>query len=352
MNPRQGPNRRRHRLLVVIGFLVFLLSLGGFVLFVATRDDRSGAPPPGAGVTREVKIPPGVSAEDVARILERQGVIASTDAFLAEVKHESAAGELKPGTYLIGGGDEYSSIIATLRRGDGTDGLRVTIPEGLSIDQTASRLTQTYRAEGTRYASLSQHPQEFSLPPVGGTAVTPATLEGLLFPDTYVVASESGVNGLIQQQLDTFARETSGLPWQDAAALGVDPYEALIVASLIEKEARVPEDRGRIAAVIYNRLAKNMSLGIDATVRYALKKWTGALTKSDLEVASPYNTRKNKGLPPGPVASPGLASLKAALAPDHVPYLYYVLIDANGHHFFTDSYDKFLEAKKHAFAQP
>lgn len=352
MNTRQSPNRRRHRLLVVVGFLVLLLSIGGFVLIVATRDDRSGPSLSAVGVTREVKIPPGVSAEDVARILERQGVIASADAFLAEVKRESAAGDLKPGTYIMSGGDEYSSIIAVLRRGNGTDGLRVTIPEGLSIDQTASRLTQTYGVEGPRYASLCQHPQEFSLPSVGGKAVTPTTLEGLLFPNTYVVTPEPGVAGLIQQQLDTFERETSGLHWQDAAALGVDPYEVVIVASLIEKEARVPEDRSRIAAVIYNRLAKNMSLGIDATVRYALKKWTGPLTKSDLEVASPYNTRKNKGLPPGPVASPGLASLKAALAPDHVPYLYYVLIDTEGHHFFTDSYDKFLEAKKHAPPQP
>lgn len=352
MNPRRSPGRRKHRLMVVAGFLVLLLAIAGFLLLVVTPDPEDRPPPSAYGAAREIKIPPGVSAEDIAHILERQGVIESAEAFLAEVKRQSAAGALKPGTYLIRGGDDYSAIIAVLRRGNGTDGQRVIIPEGLSIDQTASRLTQTYRLEGSDYASLCEHPQEFSLPAVGGRTIKPANLEGLLFPNTYTVAPESGVTGLIQQQLNSFEQDTSGLNWQAAAKLGLDPYEVLIVASLIEKEARVPEDRGKIAAVIYNRLDKKMTLGIDATVRYALKKWTGALTKSDLEVASPYNTRKNRGLPPSPVASPGLASLKAALAPDDVPYLYYVLIDVKGHHFFTDSYDTFLEAKKKAPSQP
>lgn len=345
MNPRRKLTRRGHRLLVVAGFLLLLAAITGFVWAVTGGLDRGSSAPPEYGATVEVKIPPGISADDVARILARAGVIKSADAFLGEVEKEAVEGDLKPGTYSFRVGEESPAIIAVLRRGTGPAGLRVTIPEGLSIDQTATRLTQTYDLGGAEYERLAARPKGFVLPKVGGTTVHPSTLEGLLFPATYYVGQKSDTAGLMQQQLATFERETSPLPWQNAAKLGLSPYQIVIVASLIEKEARLPEDRGRIAAVIYNRLAKDMSLGIDATVRYALKKWTDPLTKSDLEIDSPYNTRKNKGLPPGPVASPGVASLQAALAPEHVPYLYYVLIDAEGHHFFTDSYAEFLKAK-------
>ena len=348
MSPRQRLNRRRHRLVVVAGFLLLLAALAGFVLVVTGNGDHGVSTATDSGTKVEVRIPPGISADDVARILERAGVIESAEAFLGEVEKESAAGDLKPGAYLFAAGEELPAIVAALRRGTVPDGLRVTIPEGLSIDQTATRLSQTYHLDGPEYARLAAHPERFVLPAVGGTTVDPATLEGLLFPATYYVNQESDATGLIQQQLGTFERETSSLPWQNAADLGLTPYEIVIVASLIEKEARLPEERARVAAVIYNRLAKDMSLGIDATVRYALKKWTDPLTKSDLEVDSPYNTRRNKGLPPGPVASPGLAALEAALAPANVRYLYYVLIDDEGHHFFTDSYDEFLKAKADA----
>lgn len=348
MKPRSRLTRRGHRLVVVAGFLVLLVAIVGLVVAVSGSLDHRGSTTPSHGVRVEVRVPPGISADDVARILARAGVIESVDAFLAEVQKQAADGDLKPGAYSFRVGEDFPVIIAELRRGAGPDGLRVTIPEGLSIDQTATRLKQTYGLVGSEYARLTAHPEEFALPKVGGATIHPSSLEGLLFPATYFVGQGSDISGLIQQQLGTFDRETSHLHWENAADLGVSPYEIVIVASLIEKEARLPEDRARVAAVVYNRLAKDMSLGIDATVRYALKKWTDPLTKSDLEVDSPYNTRRNKGLPPGPVASPGVASLEAALAPEHVPYLYYVLIDAEGHHFFTDSYEEFLRAKASA----
>jgi len=345
MNPRPRPTPRRHRLLVVAGFLLFLAAIAGFVLVVAGAFDREGAAPSESGPRVEVRIPPGVSAEDVARILARAGVIESASSFLREVEKEAAAGDLKPGAYSFRTGDRPQDIIAELRRGADPDGLRVTIPEGLSIDQTATRLDRTYHLDGAEYARLAAKPTTFAVPKVGGTTVHPPTLEGLLFPATYVVDPSASASELLQEQLDTFEQETTDLPWGNAADLGLTPYEIVIVASLIEKEARLAEERARVAAVIYNRLDKDMSLGIDASVRFALQKWTDPLTKSDLEIDSPYNTRRNKGLPPGPIASPGLASLEAALAPEDVPYLYYVLIDAEGHHLFTDSYDEFLKAK-------
>jgi uncharacterized YceG family protein len=151
---------------------------------------------------------------------------------------------------------------------------------------------------------------------------------------------------LIGAQLAAFAQKTASLPWEKAEELGVTPYEIVIIASLIEKEVNIPEERSLVAAVIYNRLEQDMTLGIDATVRYALDKWTEKLTSEDLDIDSPYNTRVVKGLPPTPIASPGVAALEAALEPADVDYLYYVLEDTEGNHFFTDSYEEFLAAKE------
>jgi UPF0755 protein len=120
---------------------------------------------------------------------------------------------------------------------------------------------------------------------------------------------------------------------------------------MIEKEAKIADERPKVAAVIYNRLKKSMTLGIDATIRYALNKWTGSLTNSDLAINSPFNTRTKKGIPPTPICNPGVAAIRAALEPANVNYLYYVLSDAQGHHFFTASYQEFLNAKNNEPAQ-
>jgi UPF0755 protein len=195
---------------------------------------------------------------------------------------------------------------------------------------------------------LAADPDRFLVPSLGGQTPDLATLEGFLFPETYFLSGEQGAEDLIREQLASFERAARSLDWSRAARLGVSPLQVVIIASLIEKEARIPEERALVAAVVYNRLKKDMSLGIDATTRYALKKWTEPLTASDLEIDSPYNTREKKGLPPGPIASPGLAALEAALAPEDVDYLYYVLQDDDGHHFFTASYEEFLQAKEQA----
>jgi UPF0755 protein len=130
-----------------------------------------------------------------------------------------------------------------------------------------------------------------------------------------------------------------------AAALGYTPYQTLIVASLVEKEARVPEDRPKVARVIYNRLAAGTPLGIDATLCYEQAETPCQLTQSELDADTPYNTRVHAGLPPTPIASPGQASIEAALAPAEGDWLYYVLAGADGHHAFTASYDEFQQLK-------
>ena len=147
----------------------------------------------------------------------------------------------------------------------------------------------------------------------------------------------------MQKQLEAFEERFSAQYAAAARALHETPYQLLIVASMIEREAEVPHDRPLIAAVIYNRLRTGMPLGIDATIRYALHDYTQPLTEAQLHDPSAYNTRLHKGLPPTPISNPGLASIEAAAHPAHVEYLYYVAApDGCGEHVFTSSYPQFL----------
>ena len=341
--------RRGRRIFVAAGFL--LLVIAGFAV-VSSSDvwkRRVGdTVAPAAGEPRNVVIPPGFSAQDVAKILEREGIIGSATTFLVQVRLEDAGESIKPGTYTFTTGQDNESVIAELVKGPRRSTYKLTIPEGLSVDQVAERLRSERRLDADTYLESAEKPESFTLSTLGGKSLEVNSLEGLLFPNTYLVEDDTTTETLVQMQLDTFFDETADLPWASAEALGVTPYQAVIIASMIEKEARVPEERDKVSAVIYNRLKKEMPLGIDATTRYALKKWTEPLTKSDLDVDSPYNTREVKGLPPGPIASPGLEAMRSALQPAAVDFLYYVLEDAEGHHFFTASYDEFLQAKENA----
>jgi UPF0755 protein len=164
------------------------------------------------------------------------------------------------------------------------------------------------------------------------------SLEGLLFPDTYRIDENEDEQAVLARMVSTLDQVATELGYAEAAArVGREPYEVLIVASLVEAEARTDADRPKIARVIYNRLAQGMTLGIDATVYYALQRRGGNLTRTDLAVDSPYNTRVNPGLPPTPIGLPGRASLEAAINPERGPWIYYVLADEAGNHAFSES---------------
>lgn len=218
----------------------------------------------------------------------------------------------------------------------------VTIPEGYRLTQIAARVQEALGIQAKELLSSAMRPSWRLAPylPAGrGT-------EGFLFPDTYAfVKADTTADDVVRRMLDHFGTEADPLAWTNAKKLGVTPYQVVIIASMIEREARVASDRAKIAAVIYNRLADGMTLGIDATLLYDDPTPDGELSASDLRSKSPYNTRLHRGLPPTPIASPGLASLRAALQPADVPYLYYVLCGADGRHRFSVSYDRFLQDK-------
>jgi UPF0755 protein len=228
---------------------------------------------------------------------------------------------------------------------------KILIPEGLTVNQTADGVQSATDGhitadEFVAAARAGNYHYSF-LAGAGGN------LEGFLFPKTYDVTAATGARTMVKMLLRQFGRETSGLDWTRARKLGVTLYQVVIIASMIEKEVKVPAERPLVASVIYNRLGKGMKLGIDATVEYALGQWKPKLSDKDIQVDSPFNTYRISGLPPAPICSPGFESIRAALYPASTDYLYYILTSpAEGRHSFTADYRQFAEWKKQQAGKP
>jgi UPF0755 protein len=209
----------------------------------------------------------------------------------------------------------------------------VTIPEGRSRRETAPLVDQA-GVTGDYLTATGHAPP----PSLGAPRGTP-TLEGFLFPSTYSLPKgHATARELVAQQLAAFRKNFAKVNMSYAKRKNLSRYDVLTIASMIEREAQLPRERRLISAVIYNRLRDDIPLSIDATIRYAVHNWSSPLKVSELNVNSPYNLRKHTGLPPGPIGSPGLASIQAAANPAHVPYLYYV-VKPGGHgaHAFSST---------------
>jgi uncharacterized YceG family protein len=216
--------------------------------------------------------------------------------------------------------------------------VRITLPEGLTVNQMAQAADAASRL--ITAAGYLRQAREQPLPAGFGKPRSP---EGFLFPDTYFVFETDPAAALVEKQLEDFRAKWPKVDMTYARSKNLTNYDVLIIASMIEKEVVVPRERPLVAAVIYNRLHERMPLGIDATLRYGLDiPPTKAITKRELASNSPYNTRKLHGLPPTPIANPGLASIQAAAHPAKVDYLYFVRKPDCRSHFFTASVDEFL----------
>ncbi len=230
--------------------------------------------------------------------------------------------------------------------------LRIVFPEGFTIEQMAERIgavntiakerrkvtPKLKAAEYTRLTRRSKLPGEFA----GDGKSRP--LEGFLFPATYEFLPKTTTKQLVNKQIVAFHKAWDKLDLGYAKSKNLTPYEVLIIASMVEKETLAPDERPKVAAVIYNRLKAGMTLGIDATLRYGLDiPPTESIKQSQLESDNPYNTRRLPGLPPTPIANPGLASMQAAAHPANVDYLFFVRKPDKVHHFFTTSEAEFLQ---------
>jgi UPF0755 protein len=237
--------------------------------------------------------------------------------------------------------------------------LRIVFPEGFTRRDMAARITAVRRiAETKRGVTPTMTAPGYlfatarsKLPGVFARDGKTRSLEGFLFPDTYDFTAATTSPQLVQAQLEAFRANWATVDLRYARSKNLTPYDVLIIASMIEKEALAPEERALVAAVIYNRLHNHMPLGIDATIRYGLHiPPTQSILESQLLSNNPYNTRRRHGLPPTPICNPGLAAIQAAAHPAKVDYLYYVRKPDKQHHFFTASYAAFLKyAKAHGY---
>ena len=228
--------------------------------------------------------------------------------------------------------------------------LRVIFPEGFTVAEMSGRVAAvreiaiarrgvTPRLTQSGYASAAA---AAAPPKVFRTDWDGQSIEGFLFPATYEFTKLTSSQRLVRDQLRAFAKTWNRVDLRYARSKNLTPYDVLIIASMVEKEAVAPEERALVAAVIYNRLREGMVLGIDATIRYGRNvPGTESLKQSDIDSDNPYNTRRRAGLPPTPIANPGLASIRAAARPAKVDYLFFVRKPDGVHHFFTASESEF-----------
>ncbi len=319
---------RRSASLLVLLLVLALATVFGIAYTIELLGAVSGNP---KAKTVLVTIPPGKSARQIGEILARKHLIRSPVSFVLASRMDHLSGEMHAGRYLISPAMPPRQIAALMALGE-TAGNVVTVPEGFTVRQIARRLGEAGLVNETQFLTLAQtQGKTFA---VQGWTPPNASLEGYLFPDTYTIPKGATPREIIQQMLANFQARVV-VPYGSAARTPGGLPAAITLASLVEREAEVNSDRPLVAAVYLNRLKAGMRLQCDATVQYALPVHKVRLFYADLRVESPYNTYLHSGLPPTPIACPGLPSIQAALHPARVGYLYYVAGPDGKHHIFS-----------------
>ncbi len=320
-----APKRFRNARFITLGALAAVLLVWAWLW----REIGGGSGQSGAA--SRVIIPKGASLRMAADSLAAYDVIGSTRLFRVFARLTGAETDIKPGTYQFAAGAGYRDVLDALVTGRGLMAT-VVIPEGFDVRDIAPVLAKSLRVpEDSVRAAVTDTAWQRALD------IPVPSLEGYLFPATYTfpegTSAREAVNAMIERFLDAWKPE-----WDTRLkAMSISRHDAITMASIVEKEARKAEERPLISAVYWNRVKKRMRLQADPTVQYALPQHVERVLYTDLTVESRYNTYKYPGLPPGPIASPGAASIAAALAPADVPYLFFVA-RADGSHAFTETF--------------
>lgn len=331
--PADGTRRRRRRTFLALGIvlvpIVLVLGAGAWFLYQLN-------PPGDPGKRVSVEVPRRTGNAAIGDLLEDKGVIGSSRAFQIYVG-VTGAGPFDPGHYRMRESLGVRDAVNVLKSGPAKGAeFQLMLPPGLTLAEVADRVgtLRGHSRDGFLQVAQSGVVRSKYQPP----EVT--SLEGLLYPDTYFVSKDETDEKILTRLVSAFDRRADevGLSAQNAA--GLSPYQTIVVASLVEREAKLDEDRPLISAVIHNRLAAGTPLQIDATVCFAKGGCTESPTAADLALDSPYNTYKGAGLPPTPISSVTLKSLLAAQHPSPEPYLYYVLSDKNGKHKFATTQEE------------
>ena len=342
--------------------ILVILSTAGGIYYVNAQLQ----PPALSEQTIEFTIEPGTNSREISNLLEQVGMIRNGQIFYYYLRWNDQGSRFQAGEYSMTPGIALNEVIERLNTGDVVpiEIIRFTIPEGYTARQTMTTLMQLGYSQEDLEALLNQTiPLEMSASSQMSKWIAEKPdhgqyrmkLEGYLFPETYEFPNEVTAAEVIERMVLELERKLKSLPadWeQQLSARGLTFHEMLTIASLIEREVVVDHERALVAGVIYNRIEQNMYLQIDATVQYLFDEPKERLLESDLKIESPYNTYLNPGIPPGPIASPGIASIRAALYPEPSDYLFYVTKkDGTGEHYFAKTYKEHLNNIKISKAQ-
>ncbi len=309
--------------------VVLVLVVGAWFLYELN-------PPGGAGKRVSVDVPRRTGTSEIGDLLADKGVIGSSQAFQIYVG-VTRSGPFDPGHYTMRKNLGVRDAVSVLESGPAKGPqFRLVLPPGLTLGEIADRvgMLQGHTRDAFLQVAQSGAVRSKYQPP----EVT--SLEGLLYPDTYFVTKQQSDQQILTRLVSTFDQKADEIGLSAPNAAGLSPYQTVVAASLIEREAKLDEDRPLISAVIHNRLAAGRPLQIDATVCYAKGGCSASPTSADLALDSPYNTYKVAGLPPTPISSVTVKSLQAAQNPAPEPYLYYVLSDKNGKHAFATTQEE------------
>ncbi|MEG6615852.1 endolytic transglycosylase MltG [Peptococcaceae bacterium 1198_IL3148] len=317
-------------ILLVLSLLV--MSVVGVLIYFNTllNPVANNAQPPVI-----VEVPANSTSSSVAALLEKKGLIKSATAFRVYSRYKGLDSQIQTGEYQLTASMSTPEILNTIIEGNQVF-YSFTVPEGYTVEEIAQLLDNKGYADKDEFLELCQK-GDFDYPFLKEQANTKYVLEGYLFPDTYKITKQMNEQDIILMMLNRFVAEAEKLNLAaKAKKLNFSLHQAVTVAAMIEREAIFDKERPRISGVIQNRLKIGMPLQIDATVLYALGQHKEVVLYKDLEVDSPYNTYRVQQLPPGPIACPGSASLKAAVEPEETDYLYY-LAKPDGTHVFTNT---------------
>lgn len=328
------PLLTRHRRLLLYGGLIFGLALLALPPFVLWRLNQPTLAP-----ERQVRITRGMTADHIGRTLAEAGLIRHAGLFALIARLQGLGNQLEAGTYWLDGQVTTAQILQRLRKAP-LHTRRVTLPEGWTLGQVAGALQAQGLADSSRLRAVATDPAFIT-----GLGLDAPSLEGYLFPETYLFDVETTEEALLTRMVDQFRRVFDGGYRQRLEQLDMSLHEAVTLASIVEREALAAAERPLIAAVFHRRLRLSRRLESCATVEYALGYHKPRLTYDDLKVNSPYNTYIYPGLPPGPIGNPGRAALEAALYPDETEYLYFVA-RGDGTHIFSRTNAEHNAAKR------
>lgn len=332
---------KKNKLIIgMVSFIVFMILIGGFVFIQVGPYDKNSKK------DIIVDIPNGSTINTISDILYENNLIKNKTLFKVIAKFSNKIPQMKSGKYLLKQSYSNNDIINTLVSGKiYQDGIKVTIPEGSTSNEVIDILLSKKLGNKQKYEKLIKSPKDFynEFSYLNEKDIT--SLEGFLYPQTYYFDKNSDEKKILSKMLAEFNKVYTNKLRKRQKDLNMSLLEVVILSSIVEKEAVLDEDRPIIASVFYNRLEVGMPLQSDATIQYIFPERKKIVTYNDLKIDSPYNSYKNKGLPPTPIANPGIKSIEAVLYPEDTEYKYFVA-KIDGGNNYSETYEQHLKYEK------